>query len=137
MTYRFTLKAALSAFIDSQGCLADARGTLLKRGACRNPWQNFLNGRITWVTPDIKGQHGELQLDIFNLINLATLGKYGLSEEATGFETHGQTFLSAVGYDAAANRPVYSFTQPTTVTTNVYSATQSRWRMQLGARYAF
>ena len=129
--------AALSAFIDSQGCLADARGSLLKRGACRNPWQNFLNARLTWTTPEIKGQHGELQLDIFNLINLLSFGKAGLYEEATGFETHGQTFLKPVGYDTANSRPIYAFTAPTTVTTNVYSATQSRWRMQLGGRYTF
>ena len=35
------------------------------------------------------------------------------------------------------DRPVYTFAQPSTLTTTVYSPTASRWRMQLGARYVF
>jgi hypothetical protein len=46
--------------------------------------------------------------------------------------------LAVAGYDKAANRPIYNFTLPSTqVTQTVYSPTQSRWRMQLGARYVF
>ena len=53
------------------------------------------------------------------------------------FETHGTQFLKAVGYDAANNRPIYSFAEPSTVTTTVYSPTLSRWRIQLGAKFIF
>jgi hypothetical protein len=35
------------------------------------------------------------------------------------------------------HRPIYAFTGPTTITQTIYSSTQSRWRMQLGAKYMF
>src|SRR5262249_37740278 len=33
----------LAAFIDGQDCLKNAKGHLVERGACRNPWTEFLN----------------------------------------------------------------------------------------------
>jgi outer membrane receptor protein involved in Fe transport len=127
---------ALNAFINSQDCLREARGRLIERGACRNPWQNFLNLRLTWTSPDVRGQRFEAQFDIFNVLNLIN-SSWGLLDQATEFETHGAEFLKAVGYDTANNRPIYSFTAPQAVETTVYSPTQSRWRIQLGARYFF
>lgn len=127
---------ALAAFIDSQDCLKDARGTFVQRGACRNPWSRLLNLRGTWQSPDIiKGQRFELQLDVFNVLNLIH-NKWGLFNQATGFENPA-AFLRAVGYDATAQRPIYTFTAPTNVVSTVYSPTASRWRIQLGARYHF
>lgn len=128
---------ALNKFINSQSCLRDARGHFVQRGACRNPWQNFLDMRFSWISPDIvKGQHFEVQVDIFNVLNLL-YSRWGLFEQATAFETHGSTFLRAVGYDRANNRPIYAFTEPQVIETNIYTPTQSRWRIQLGARYIF
>src|SRR5215471_12563774 len=128
---------ALNNFIQSQDCLQNARGGFVQRGACRNPWQNFLDMRLSWISPDIiKGQHFELQWDIFNVLNLLN-SKWGHFDTATGFETHNSRFLQAVGYDTVNNRPIYNFIAPTSVTTTQYSPTQSRWRMQLGARYIF
>src|SRR5215472_2834138 len=126
---------ALNNFIQSQDCLQNARGGFVQRGACRNPWQNFLDMRLSWISPDIiKGQHFELQWDIFNVLNLLN-SKWGHFDTATGFETHNSRFLQAVGYDTVNNRPIYNFIAPTSVTTTLYSPTQSRWRMQLGLRY--
>ena len=78
----------------------------------------------------------ELQADIFNLLNMLN-PKWGLFEQESQFENHASAFLRAVGYDAANNRPVYTFTAPTAVRTTVYTPTLSRWRMQIGARYTF
>jgi outer membrane receptor protein involved in Fe transport len=128
---------ALNAFINSESCLRDARGGVMQRGACRNPWQNILDARIGWNSPEwIKGQHLELQADIFNLPNLLRT-EWGLFRQEANFETHPAQFLRAVGYDAANNRPVYSFTEPEEVETIVRSPTASRWRIQVGARYVF
>ena len=44
---------ALSNFIDSQSCLREARGGLLRRNACRNPWQNYLNARFGATIPTV------------------------------------------------------------------------------------
>lgn len=127
---------ALSRFIDGQSCLRDARGGFVQRGACRNPWQSFVDMRLSWVSPEFQAGRFEVQLDIFNLLNLIS-SSWGHFDQAAQFETHSATFLRAVGYDRANNRPIYSFTEPERVTTTVYSPTLSRWRMQLGARYIF
>jgi hypothetical protein len=128
---------ALNRFIQSQDCLKDARGSFVQRGACRNPWVSFVDLRLSWASPEfIKGHHVEVQFDIFNLLNLIDR-KLGHFDQATQFETHNSTFLRAVGYDAVNKRPVYTFTEPTNVVNTVYSPTQSRWRMQLGAKYVF
>jgi hypothetical protein len=126
---------ALAEFIDKQDCLKNAKGHLVARGACRNPWTEFLNLRGTWQSPAVAGQRFELQLDVFNFMNLLN-NKWGLIDQATGFE-NATAFLRAVGYDKTANRPIYSFAPPTSVVAPVYSPTSSRWRIQLGARYHF
>lgn len=128
---------ALSKFIDGQSCLKEARGGFVKRGACRNPWQSFVDMRLSWSAPEfIEGQKLQVQLDIFNLMNLLS-SKWGLFSQAAQFETHGAQFLRAVGYDRDNKRPIYTFTEPMAVESVVYSPTLSRWRIQLGARYTF
>jgi hypothetical protein len=128
---------ALNNFIEGQKCLRDARGGFVTRGACRNPWQNVIDMRLGWNAPEfIKGQHLELQMDVFNVLNLVN-SDWGLFEQEAGFENHSAQFLRAVGYDAANNRPIYSFTEPTEVRSVVLSPTRSRWRIQIGARYVF
>ncbi len=128
---------ALNNFIDSQDCLREAKGDFVRRGACRNPWQNVVDVRLGWNSPEwVKGQHLEVQLDIFNFLNLVN-SDWGLFEQEATFENHSAQFLRAVGYDTANNRPIYSFTEPAEVRSVVFSPTRSRWRMQLGAKYVF
>ena len=128
--------AALAQFVQSQDCLRAAQGQLLQRSACRNPWEDFLDMRLTWTSPDVKGQHFEVQYDIFNVLNLLN-EKWGHYDQVTPYETAPTQFLRAVGYDTVNKRPIYSFTAPPTVLNTLYSPTQSRWRMQFGARYLF
>ncbi|MDQ3263368.1 MAG: carboxypeptidase regulatory-like domain-containing protein [Myxococcota bacterium] len=128
---------ALNTFIQGQECLRNSRGGFVRRGACRNPWQNLLDVRLGWNSPQwIKGQHLEVQADIFNVLNLIN-SDWGLFEQEANFENHPAAFLRSVGYDTANNRPIYSFTEPTAVRTVVRSPTLSRWRVQVGARYVF
>jgi hypothetical protein len=132
--------AALDAFIQSQGCLRASRGQILSRGACRNPWLNLLNLRTSWTSPKVvtgsMENRLEVQFDIFNVLNLLN-SEWGLLDQAANFETHGARFLRAEGYDAARERPIYSFAAPAAVEQTIYSPTNSRWRMQLGLRYTF
>jgi len=128
---------ALNNFVNGQECLRNARGGFVQRGSCRNPWQNILDMRLGWNSPEwIKGQHLELQMDIFNVLNLIN-SDWGLFKQEASFENHPAQFLRAVGYDAENNRPIYSFTEPASVQTVVMSPTLSRWRIQVGARYVF
>jgi len=126
---------SLQNFISSQSCLAEARGGLLERNSCRNPWQNFFNLRIGWTTPQVKGSGIELTLDIFNFLNFLS-SDWGLTKQVSAFE-EGPAFLSVSGYDTVNDRPVYRFTQPAVVERTVYGQTQSRWTMQLGAKWRF
>ena len=129
--------AALSSFIDSQECLANARGGFVQRGACRNPWIKNMDLRFTWQSPKFKGeQHFEVQWDIFNVANLVN-EHWGHFDQVAPFENAPSSFLRAVGYDKTNNRPVYTFVDPGNIVTPVYSPTLSRWRMQFGARYVF
>jgi outer membrane receptor protein involved in Fe transport len=132
-----TQYSALNDFINSQSCLREARGSIIGRGACRNPWQNFVDLRLTWTSPNFKGeQRIEVQWDIFNVMNLINKN-WGHFDQDAVFENGPSPFLAVTGYDPVNNRPVYSFATPSQVTQTVYSPTQSRWRMQFGARYMF
>ena len=126
----------LAQFIDSQDCLRDAKGGFVQRGACRNPWQDFMDLRLSWLSPDLKGQRIEAQWDIFNVLNLLN-PQWGHFDQVAPFETAPSNFLSAVGYDTVNKRPLYSFKAPPSIVVPVYSPTLSRWRMQLGAKYTF
>src|SRR5262249_6801035 len=111
------------------------RGKILPRSACRNPWQNFVNVRVAWGWPVAKGQRIEAQLDIFNLMNLLN-SEWGQFTQVTGFENT-TAFLRPVGFDMANNRPVYTYAPIANPVTTILTPTQSRWRIQLGARYVF
>ncbi|MGZ6142452.1 MAG: TonB-dependent receptor, partial [Myxococcales bacterium] len=126
----------LQSFISSQSCLNDAKGGFVGRNACRNPWADFIDLRISWNSPSWKGgQHIEAQWDIFNVLNLIN-PQWGHFDQVAQFE-NATPVLSAVAYDAANKRPVYKFTPLGSIISPVYSSTLSRWRMQLGARYVF
>lgn len=127
--------AALDQFISSQECLDDDRGRIHRRNSCRNPWQTFLNGRLQYTIPTIGSQGLQLMLDVFNLGNLID-GDWGLFKEVSQFEQGGR-FLNARGVDAATNKPIFAFTPPSVIERTVRTPTLSRWRMQLGAKYAW
>jgi outer membrane receptor protein involved in Fe transport len=126
---------AVDAFINSQPCLAASRGKILERNSCRNPWQNLLNARLTKIVPTIGAQGLELSVDLVNVLNFIDRN-WGLVKQVSAFE-EGPAFLRTAGFDVVNNRPVYRFSPPTTILTTVYGATQSRWRMQFGAKYRF
>ena len=130
-----TQLAALNTFIDGQSCLAASRGKILRRNSCRNPWSNLMNARLATTVPLPSGQNLQLSWDIFNVLNMFDTS-WGAFKQVSAFE-EGPSFLRAVAYDAANNRPIYSFAPPTTVEKTVLGPNSSRWRMQFGARYSF
>ena len=130
----------LDAFISSQDCLQGARGRFVQRGECRNPWSNILNLRFGWGMNTYQKQRFEVQVDIFDFMNLLN-SDWGTFDSVTGFENAPIAFLRAVGYDTTNNRPIYNFNSPLRadgrVESTSFSPTSSRWRIQLGARYDF
>lgn len=78
-------------------------------------------------------------------IRVAWSGGGVLFPQVSEFE-EGPVFLNAAGFDAASNRPVYSFAAPTVIEQTVFGenpsgaqagTNRSRWTMQLGAKYRF
>jgi hypothetical protein len=129
--------ADLNAFIDGQDCLAASRGHILERNSCRNPWSNLVNTRLATSLPLMSGHSVELSWDIFNVLNMID-NEWGAFKQVSAFE-EGPSFLRAVGYDEANNRPIYSFSPPDAdqIVKTVRGPNSSRWRMQFGAKYSF
>jgi Carboxypeptidase regulatory-like domain/TonB dependent receptor len=128
--------AALEGFIARQDCLDQSRGEILPRNRCRNPWQNLLNARVA-KDIGLTGAHTlQLTLDVFNLLHLLS-GNWGLVRQTGSFAgagTENVPLLKLRGQNAALGRNLYQLTLPARDAINVDA---SRWRLQLGARYAF
>jgi hypothetical protein len=123
--------AKLNGYINNESCLNSARGTLLKRNTCRNPWQNFINARLTKRFPTLRGQAFEITLDVFNLPNLLS-SSWGVIKSTTGFEN--QAILNETGYDITNNRGRYTLLN--TTGQNVIQLS-TRYRLLLSGRYTF
>ena len=109
----------------------------MDRGSCRNPWQKFVDLRLTKVVPTLGGQSVQISADVFNLLSLIN-HNWGLVRETATFEQ--VNFLTLSAYDTrgtvgqADDRGVYTVPSalPALRRVNVGS---SRWRIQLGAKY--
>jgi hypothetical protein len=124
----------LNSYINSVGCLRNARGHIIGRDACRNPWQDIINMRIGKQLT-VGGQSVELSWDILNLPNLINRG-WGQYKQYTPFED--ADIFSSKGFDAANHRFVYNFAPaPKGVVTDPTLFEPSEWRMQVGVHYAF
>jgi len=133
----------LDAYINSEPCLADARGRIMERGSCRNPWMNFLNARLAFTIPSVHGQSLQIIGDMFNLpsfvggiLNQSYLfqNSWGQIKQTSAFEN--ANLLQAVGWDATYQRPIYKLNF-SPVNLDRVQTDPSRWRLQIGARYAF
>jgi hypothetical protein len=121
----------LNAFIDSERCLREQRGRMLRRNSCRNPWVGGLNARLTKVVGWRNGQSLEIGADVFNVLNLlkARWGQYRYTVLGPSVQ-----LLTLRGYDAANQRGIYA---PMPVTRNRVLEDASHWRAVLSARFVF
>ena len=127
---------ALQRFISQQDCLNTARGEILPRNRCRNPWQNLLNARVA-KDIGLTGAHTvSLTLDVFNVLRLLS-SNWGLVRQTgtfAGAGTENVPLLKLRGQDAVLGRNLYQLTLPARDAINVDA---SRWRLQFGVRYGF
>ena len=124
----------LDSYINNEPCLQDNRGRLAPRNSCRNPWQNFLNARLSWAIPTLSGHTLEITADMLNVLNFINSGWGLLRQTGTGFEE--QNLIQQTGYDAANGRGIYALAIPTKNAVSINSI-GSRWVFQLGTRYTF
>jgi hypothetical protein len=123
-----------NSYIINEPCLENNRGRLQPRNACRNPWQNYLNARLSWAIPTVSGHTLEITADMLNVLNFINSGWGLIRQTGTGFEE--QNLIQQTGYDAANGRGIYALAIPVknAVTLNSIG---SRWVFQLGTRYTF
>jgi Carboxypeptidase regulatory-like domain len=121
-------------YIINEPCLENNRGRLAPRNSCRNPWQNFLNARLSWAIPTLSGHTLEITADMLNVLNFINSSWGLIRQTGTGFEE--QNLIQQTGYDVVNGRGIYSLALPVknAVTLNSIS---SRWVFQLGTRYTF
>jgi hypothetical protein len=122
--------AQLNAYINAEPCLNSQRGQIMRRTSCRNPWQSFVNGRLSKSIGTLRGQSIELTADVFNVLSF--LGVGGKVTSTTGFEE--TNLLTLNRYNNVSGRGVYTLATSLANLRRV-DTNASRWRMLLGARY--
>lgn len=124
----------LESFIGRFDCLQDARGEILERNACREPWQNKLDVRISQVLPSLPGQSLQLTLDVLNALNLVN-SEWGRSRFVQ-FGTYSLLSTASTTPDENGRVTFRPFTRPDA---DIFSVGDlaSRYQIQLGLRYAF
>lgn len=131
-------REAFERFIEATPCLERRRGRILERNACREPWTHTTLASVRQAIPLARGAL-ELQLDIFNLLNLLNRdwGHRRIAPSTTDRGPRGQ-LLEHVGQTpepVGESRPIFRFDEaaPRWATLPVESAFQ----LQLGVRYRF
>lgn len=122
--------AALNGFIDREGCLSGARGSIIERHSCRTSWVNRLDLHFLQEVGLPGWDHRiELTFDIENLTNLI--------DNDWGRQVSFLQPFNAPVVDVAINdqgQYVYSnFREPVETVSTIPSV----WKMQFGIRYRF
>jgi hypothetical protein len=123
----------LNAFIESQACLREARGTIIDRGVCSEPWSHQIDLRLAQDV-QIRGSHRvSLTLDVLNFGNLLN-SSWGRRE----FQSN-ETFslLNVRSTASPVNGRVLMNPFPERERSTFIANLQSRYQFQLGARYRF
>ena len=122
----------LDAFIEDTECLREARGRIIERNACREPWSNRFDFRLAQNISALRGQNAQVTVDILNFGNLHNR-EWGRSE----FQNNQAFNLLTPSGTAVVNghRTYSAFTIPADPFT--ISNLDSRYQVQLGLRYTF
>jgi hypothetical protein len=125
--------AAFNDFIEGVECLREARGSVVQRNACREPWLNRVDLRFAQTLPSVRGHGVEITLDIFNFGNLLNRD-WGRAEQL-GTDRALDPVLRRNGTTVVGGRVLFDAFTPR----DPFPVTDlaSRYQIQLGARYAF
>jgi hypothetical protein len=134
--------------IDKEPCLRENRGRILPRNACRGPWQNRFDLRITQNVPTGRLGRAQLEVNVFNVLNLLNKD-WGLQQ---GPANNTVTVLAYRGRvnNQATGAPQFSyvgfFSEQRDANNNVIARQaerpfttffDSRYQIQIGLRYRF
>jgi hypothetical protein len=125
----------LNAFIESVDCLREARGSIIARNACREPWSNRFDVRVAQSVSTVRRQNAQITLDVLNVGNLLNRD-WGLSRFASNQAYNLLSMSGTAAPDANGRRLYQPFTaNPADMLT--ISNLDSRYQIQLGLRYSF
>ena len=138
--------AALDRFIEGMDCLKNARGTIMDRNACRNPWINQFDVSIAQNLSTFGFGNAQVRLDVVNFGNLLNKnwGKQAFSNQnstcgqlcgSTTLVTHVGTALPSGSTPSQGGVPIVQF-NPNYRAFDSENAS-SNYRMQLSVRYSF
>ena len=147
-----TMANAFESFVNNTPCLANARGKIMTRNACRNPWINEFDVTLAQSLGKFGGKAFEnlqVRLDVINFGNLLNKnwGKQAFSDQgstcgqicsATIVLQHTGNALpsgTATGGNSPMAQGVFTF-NPLYTAYNSDNAS-SNYRMQLSMRYSF
>lgn len=121
-------------FINRVDCLREARGAVVKRNACRLPWQNRLDLRAAQSIRTLGSQSLQVTLDVLNFLNLLN-SDWGRSEFVANLN---DTPLRSQGTPTPdANGRVLMQAFPARADLYQISNESSRYRIRLGVNYTF
>jgi hypothetical protein len=136
---------AFDKVINSVDCLKNARGTIMERNACRNPWVNEFDVSLA-QNLGYRFQNLQLRLDILNFGNLLNKnwGKQAFSNQgatcgqicsATTILTQSGNLLPTGVTNSAQAQGIYTFDTKFNPFTSDNAS--SNYRMQISMRYSF
>ncbi|MGI8619241.1 MAG: carboxypeptidase regulatory-like domain-containing protein [Gemmatimonadaceae bacterium] len=123
-------QAAFESLVERTSCLRRQRGRILERNSCREPWSTTTIASVRQSVP-LGGRALEIQLDIFNVLNLLNSG-WGSRREAA------PALLEHVGQTAGpvqASQSVFRFDTAAPRWTTLQA--ESAFQLQLALRYRF
>lgn len=122
----------LNTFIEGVECLREARGEVLKRNACRQPWLNRFDVRLAQTVPTIRGQGVQVMLNVINFANLLNKD-WGKSEFVTNQADQVLQTSSTANVNGRVTFQPFGAGRRVFNTSNI----NSRYQIQLGLRYSF
>jgi hypothetical protein len=125
--------ANLNNFIEQTPCLREARGGIIERGACQEPWSNRFDLRLAQEIPTIGSQRAEITVDILNVANLLNSGwgrKEFISNESFNL-------INVRNRNDVQDGRVLMQPFAPLETANSIQNLGSRYQVQLGVRYSF
>lgn len=123
--------ANLNDFIERVDCLREARGRIIERNACQQPWSNRIDVRLAQNLPTFGRQGLQITMDILNFANLLN-SEWGRSQFISN---QSETLLSRSGStDTGGHVLLNSFAPKANIFSN--SDLGSRYQIQIGAKYS-
>ncbi|MDP3774642.1 MAG: TonB-dependent receptor [Gemmatimonadales bacterium] len=135
-TQKNNQRTILEDLIQGNSCLRAALNTVVRRNACRNPWINQLDLRLSKRFQTMRGQSVELVADFFNFLNFLN-SEWGRvwTVAGAGGGSNGD-LLSVRGFNSAQSRFVYDV-NPSFGTKEPSAFRFDQFQAQFGLRYNF